>query len=78
MKLLALIAFAFFTTLAFSQRSFFVYLESPDPFFVKLADRTYSSGSAGYVIIPGLADSLHLIRVGFPQNRFLTRFLWWP
>ncbi|RYY54867.1 MAG: hypothetical protein EOO05_19920, partial [Chitinophagaceae bacterium] len=69
-KLLSLALFAHLSILAFSQRPFFVYLESAQPFFVKLDDRTYSSGNSGYIILPQLADSTYLLRVGFPQNRY--------
>ncbi|RYY52567.1 MAG: hypothetical protein EOO09_21020 [Chitinophagaceae bacterium] len=58
------------TTLVFAQRAYYVYLESVQPFFVKLDDRTYSSGNNNYIILPGLADSTYLVRIGFPQNRF--------
>jgi len=53
-----------------AQRQHFVYIESEQPFFVKLDEKTSSSGGAGYLILSQLADSTYNIRVGFPQNKF--------
>jgi hypothetical protein len=66
--LLAVLSFS----AGFSQRLFFVYLQSDpaEPFFVKMGDKIYSSASTGYVILSRLKDSSYAIAVGFPQNKW--------
>jgi hypothetical protein len=57
---------------AFSQRLFFVYLQSEpaEPFFVKINDKLQSSTATGYLILSRLRDSSYMITVGFPQNKW--------
>ncbi|MET0636559.1 MAG: hypothetical protein ABWZ25_11065 [Chitinophagaceae bacterium] len=69
-KVLVSVLFVMSFTLAYSQRVFFVYLESAEPFFIKLDNRTYASGSSGYIILPGMSDSSYLLRIGFPLNKY--------
>lgn len=57
---------------AFSQRVYFVYLqtEQDQPFFVKMNDQVYSSASSGYLILSKLHDSTYNFSIGFPQNKW--------
>jgi hypothetical protein len=57
---------------AFSQRVYFVYLqtEQAQPFFVKMGDKIYSSASSGYLILSKLYDSTYNFSIGFPQNKW--------
>ncbi len=66
------ILFCFLTTMVFSQRVYFVYLqtESDQPFFVRMNDKTYSSSASGYVILSKLRDSTYSFKIGFPQNKW--------
>ena len=73
MKLaLPLLILLFFTSLVHAQPQHFIFLqtEGDQPFFVKQSERTLPSGSSGFVLLSGLADSSQLIRIGFPDNRF--------
>jgi Domain of unknown function (DUF4476) len=56
----------------FSQKVYFVYLqsESEQPFFVKMNDKLYSSAASGYLILSKLRDSSYNFTVGFPQNKW--------
>lgn len=60
---------------AFSQRVYFVYLqtEQEQPFFVKMNNQIYSSAASGYLILPKLHDSTYSFSVGFPQNKWLEQ-----
>lgn len=57
---------------AFSQKNYFIYLqtESALPFYVKLANRTYSSSSVGYIILSNLHDTVCNFSVGFPKDKW--------
>ncbi|HWC54844.1 MAG TPA: DUF4476 domain-containing protein [Chitinophagaceae bacterium] len=57
---------------AFSQRVYFVYLqtEQEQPFFVKLNNKVFSSAASGYVILSKLYDSTYDFSIGFPQNKW--------
>lgn len=57
---------------AFSQRVYFVYLqtEQAQPFFVKMNDKVYSSAASGYLILSKLYDSTYGFTIGFPQNKW--------
>jgi hypothetical protein len=60
-----------------AQRVYFIYLQSENaaPFFVKMADKVYSSTSTGYVILSNLKDSTYTFSVGFPGGKVAeTRF----
>lgn len=56
----------------FSQRLYFVYLQSEEaqPFFLKMNEQVYSSNSSGYLILSKLGDSVYTFSVGFPQNKW--------
>jgi hypothetical protein len=57
---------------AFSQRLYFIYLQSEpeQPFFVKLNEKVNSSTASGYLILSRLRDSSFNFSVGFPQNKW--------
>ena len=64
-------------TMAQAQRVYFMYLQSENaaPFFVKMADKVYSSTGAGYVILSNLKDSTYAFSIGFPGAKAQeTRF----
>ena len=71
-KLILCLFFSLVTSIAFSQKIYFVYLqtESEQPFFVKLNEKVYSSTASGYLIIPKLRDSTYNINIGFPDNKW--------
>lgn len=64
------LAILFITSAAFSQRIYFLYIqsESNQPFFVKIKEKTYNSSAAGYVIIPKLIDSTYTLNIGVVGN----------
>jgi hypothetical protein len=66
------VLFLSFCTAAFSQKVYFIYLQSEaeQPFFARAGEKTYSSSAAGYLILPQLKDSTYNIKVGFPQNKW--------
>ena len=61
-----------FCSAVFSQRLYFIYLQSEEqqPFFVKMNEKTYSSAPSGYLILSYLKDSSYYFKVGFPQNKW--------
>ncbi len=68
-KLLVLIFFFWGYASVSAQKVYFIYLESDNglPFYVRTTDKVYSSSSAGYLILPNLADSSYTLFVGFPS-----------
>ena len=67
-------------TVGFSQRQYFVFVESENrqPIFVRIGETTYNSSSIGHVIIPALADSVYTLEIGLaadqsPSNQFTIR-----
>jgi hypothetical protein len=57
-------------TTALAQQSLFVYLqtENPQPFYVQMGDKVYSSSPIGHLIISGLPDNTCNFEIGFPQH----------
>jgi hypothetical protein len=57
-------------TTALAQQSLFVYLqtENPQPFYVQMGDKVYSSSPIGHLIISGLPDITCNFEIGFPQH----------
>lgn len=53
-----------------AQKVYFLYLQTDDqaPFYVRMADKIYSSSTAGYLILPNLTDSTYSIALGFPKS----------
>lgn len=71
-KLFALCVVLFISTASFSQKVYFVYLQSEpeQPFFVKMNGKIHSSTASGYLILSKLVDSSYSFTVGFPQNKW--------
>ena len=61
-----------FPLTAFSQKEYFIYLQSEaeQPFFVRLEDKSFNSSPAGYLILSKLKDTTHTLIVGFPGNKW--------
>lgn len=59
-----------------AQKTYFIYLQTDNgnPFYVKMADKIYSSSSSGYLILPNLSDSTYYFTVGFPSNQTESKF----
>ncbi|MBC7946446.1 MAG: hypothetical protein H7Y42_01100 [Chitinophagaceae bacterium] len=60
------------TSPLFSQKLFFVYLQSEQaqPFFLRMADKVHSSSAAGFLILSKLHDSTYNVTIGFPENKW--------
>lgn len=71
-RLICSIFFLLLSCIGFSQKTFFVYIQSEgeQSFFVKMNDRNISSSSSGYVILSQLKDSTYNFKIGFPQNKW--------
>ena len=71
-KLLILLLVLAIGSTGFSQRIYFMYLqtESEQPFFVKINEKIQSSTSSGYLILSRLKDSTYQFSVGFPGNQW--------
>lgn len=71
-RFVAVIVFVATSLFAKAQQIHFIYLqtENGQPFYVKLANKVASSSSAGYLILPKLADGDYNISVGFPKKEF--------
>lgn len=71
-KITALLVLLCFALTGFSQRVYFVYLQSEgaQPFFLKMNEQVYSSNSSGYLILSQLKDSTYTFAIGFPQNKW--------
>lgn len=55
---------------ATAQKTYFLYLQTDDqsPFYVRMADKIFSSSTAGYLILSNLTDSTYQLGVGFPRS----------
>ncbi len=71
-RFIAVIFFAAISLFVTAQQIHFVYLqtENGQPFYVKLDNKVTSSSSAGYLILPKLAERDYNISVGFPKKEF--------
>lgn len=71
-KLFLILLFIGSLLTAYSQKVYFVYLQSEadQPFFVKLDSKIHSSTSSGYLILSKLVDSTYHFSVGFPQSKW--------
>lgn len=72
-KKISFFLFLFFASITgFSQKYYFVYLQSEDnkPFFVKMNKKILSSTASGYLILSKMADSTYSFAIGFPQNKW--------
>ena len=61
-----------FPLAALSQKEYFIYLEADggQAFFARVGDKTISSSTGGYLILPQLRDTTHTFIVGFPGNKW--------
>ncbi|MCB0716610.1 MAG: DUF4476 domain-containing protein [Chitinophagaceae bacterium] len=66
---LTLFLVGFFVSV-FSQKAYFVYIQSEggQPFYVTLDQKIRSSSSSGYLILSNLVDSTYSFSIGFPKN----------
>ncbi|MFC0772429.1 hypothetical protein [Terrimonas alba] len=71
-RLICSISFLVLSGISFSQKTFFVYIQSEaeQSFFVKVNDKNISSSPSGYVILSQLKDSTYNFKIGFPQNKW--------
>ncbi|PZR23010.1 MAG: hypothetical protein DI535_24980 [Citrobacter freundii] len=71
-KITALLILLCIGLAGFSQRLYFVYLQSEgaQPFFLKMNEQVYSSNASGYLILSKLEDSTYTFSIGFPQNKW--------
>ncbi len=70
-KLLLCILVLLISIKGFSQKIYFVYLQTDleQPFYVKLDKKIYSSSASGYLILAKLKDTTYSFAVGFPQGK---------
>jgi hypothetical protein len=71
-KLTLCLLFSLASLTAFSQKVYFVYLQSENEqaFYVKMNGTIRSSSASGYFIISKLRDSTYNFAIGFPQNKW--------
>ena len=71
-KLTVCLLFLIVSLTGFSQKVYFVYLqtEGEQSFYVKMNAKVYSSSASGYLILFKLRDSTYNFTVGFPQNKW--------
>lgn len=71
-KFKAFFILLFCCSAAFSQKVYFMYLQSDgaQPFVLKMNEQVYSSNNSGYLIISKLQDSTYRFSIGFPQNKW--------
>jgi hypothetical protein len=71
-KLVLSIVFALVSFVSFSQKVYFIYLQSEteQPFSIKLNSKIHSSTPSGYLILSKLHDSTYSFTVVFPQNKW--------
>lgn len=69
---LAIIVYLFSSAEISAQERYFLAIRSEDrqPFYVRVANKTWSSSAAGNVVVPSLGDSTYEVSVGFPRNKF--------
>src|SRR5688572_19527187 len=71
-KLLLCFLFSIISSSGFSQKVYFIYLqtETEQPFYVRMDKTVHSSSPSGYLILAKLKDSVYSFTVGFPQNKW--------
>src|ERR1043165_3928796 len=71
-RLLCSLLVFFSVATAFSQKVYFVYLQTDNeqPFYVRINEKVYSSTASGYLILSKLKDSTYSIKVGFPMEKW--------
>jgi len=57
---------------AFSQKDYFIYIQTDNsqPFYLLMDGKTYSSSDHGYLILSGLQGQAYQFVIGFPKNAF--------
>lgn len=55
-----------------AQDRYFLVIQTEDrqPFYVRVANKTWSSTSVGHLVVPSLGDSTYQLSLGFPQNKY--------
>jgi hypothetical protein len=71
-KLTVCLLFSLASLTGFSQKVYFVYLQSENEqtFYVKMNAAIRSSSASGYLILSKLRDTTYNFTVGFPQNKW--------
>ena len=59
-------------TIAQAQQEYFIFIwsDNQQPFYARLAEKTYGSSAIGHLVIPRLKDSTYNLVVGFPKKQF--------
>ena len=59
-----------------AQKVYYIYLQTDNgsTFYVRMADKIYSSSTSGYVIISNLVDSTYNLSLGFPSDQAESKF----
>jgi Domain of unknown function (DUF4476) len=72
MKTVLASLFLIFSLAGFSQRQYFILVESESrqPIYVRVGETTYNSSSIGHVILSGMSDSVYTLEIGFPKDQF--------
>ncbi len=69
-KISLILLLTFMAASVFSQKVFFVYIQSEanQPFFVQMKEKVFSSSASGYIILSKLTDTTHSFSIGFPRS----------
>ena len=72
MKTVLVSIFLIFSLAGFSQRQYFILVESENrqPIYVRVGETTYNSSSIGHVILSGMSDSVYTLEIGFSKDQF--------
>jgi hypothetical protein len=72
MKAVVSICFLFLGLAGFSQRQYYVLVESEksQPFYVRIGETIHNSSAVGHVILSQLADSSYTFEIGFPKDEY--------
>ena len=67
----------FLTTSVVAQKVYYIYLETDNSaaFYVRMADKIYSSSASGYLTISNLVDSTYKLTLGFPSGTPESKFI---
>lgn len=70
-KLFLCFLFSIASFAGFSQKIYFIYLQTDDsqPFYVKMDKKVYSSSASGYLILSKLRDTAYSFAIGFPKSK---------
>lgn len=69
---LAIVVYLFSAAEISAQERYFLAIQSEDrqPFYVRVANKTWSSSAVGNVVVSSLGDSSYQVSVGFPRSKF--------